>query len=69
MDSLQDHHEHKVATPAVPVGIDTMTKDTATEVIEKQLHKSVKGAVHQKISSAQRTLLGKIVIFFTGWRD
>ena len=34
MDSPQDNHEDKVATPVVPTGIDTITEDTTTEVIE-----------------------------------
>ena len=37
MDSPQDHHEDKVATPVVPTGIDTITEDTTTEVIERTI--------------------------------
>ena len=34
MDSPQDHHEDKVATPVVPTGIDKIMEDTTTEAIE-----------------------------------
>ena len=37
MDSPQDHHEDKVATPVVPTGIDTIMEDTTTEVIERTI--------------------------------
>ena len=37
MDSPQDHHEDKLATPVVPTRIDTIMEDTTTEVIERTI--------------------------------
>ena len=34
MDSPQEHHKDKVATPVIPTGTDTIMEDTTTEVIE-----------------------------------
>ena len=64
MDPQQDHREDKVAISAVSIGTDTITEHTATVVIEITITRGINGAVHQKICSAKRTLLGKSCYLF-----